>query len=137
MKTRTGKTCRASKPDESDCQAPALPGSNFCFFHDPSSAEKRREAQAQGGRQNRVRTLDPAAPDVKVEDCSDAIALIAATINQVRKGQIDPRVANCVGFLANILIKAVERDKLENRIEQLEALIKIQDTTSDLNIMEK
>jgi hypothetical protein len=136
MKTRglTNKTCSATKTDQSRCRVPALPGSEFCFFHDPSKAEKRREAQAEGGRQNRLKTLEPSVPDVKVEDCGDAISLIALTINQVRKGQIDPRVANSVGFLANILIKAVERDKLETRIERLEELLKLQTPTLDLTV---
>jgi hypothetical protein len=126
MKIFKSKNCSATKRDQSNCQAPALPGSQFCFFHDPAKAEKRRQAQAEGGRQNRMKTLEDSVPEVKVEDCGDAIALISATINQVRKGQIDPRVANSIGFLANILIKALERDKLEARIEQLEALLKVQ-----------
>src|ERR1039458_8517573 len=131
MKTPISKTCNATKWEESKCNAAAIPGSKFCFFHDPSNAEKRREAQAQGGRQNRTKTLESTVPDVKVEDCGDAIALISETINQVRKGQIDPRVANCVGFLANILIKAVEQNKLKTRIEQLEELLKVQTSTTD------
>jgi hypothetical protein len=134
MKASISKTCSATKSDQSKCQAAVIPGSEFCFFHDPSKAEQRREAQSQGGRQNHVKTLEDSAPDVKVEDSGDAIALISETINQVRKGQIDPRVANSVGFLANILIKAVERNKLETRIEQLEALLKVQTPTSDLSI---
>jgi hypothetical protein len=134
MKKRNSKSCSAKKPDQSNCQAPALPGSEFCFFHDPSKSEKRREAQAQGGRQNRIKTLEDSAPNVKVKDCGDAIALLVQTINQVRKGEIDPRVANSVGFLSNILIKAMERDKLETRIEQLEALLKVQTSTFDLTV---
>src|SRR5579863_2678940 len=105
MKTPISRFCSAIKPDQSNCQAPALPGSEFCFFHDPSRAEKRRQAQAQGGSQNRMKTLEDSAPDVKVEDCGDAIALLEQTISQVRRGEIDPRVANSVGFLANILIR--------------------------------
>src|SRR5271169_907888 len=132
MKTTISKTCIATKADQSNCQAAAIPGSGFCYFHDPTKSEKRREAQAQGGRQNRMKTLEDSAPDVKLEDSGDAIALISETINEVRKGKIDPRVANSVGFLANILIKAVERNKLETRIEQLEALLKVQTPTLDL-----
>ena len=103
----------------------------------PIPAEKRKEAQAEGGRQNRIKTLEASTPDVKVGDSGDAIALISQTINQVRKGQIDPRVANSIGFLANILIKAVERDKLETRIERLEALLKVQASTLDLTLTER
>ena len=58
MNTPISKTCSATKQDQSKCQAAAIPGSEFCFFHDPSKAEKRREAQAQGGRQNRMKTLE-------------------------------------------------------------------------------
>jgi hypothetical protein len=131
------KTCNATKSDGSNCQAAALSDSDFCYFHDPTQAQKRKEGQAEGGRQQRLKTLDVTVPDVNVEDCGDAIALISETINQVRKGKIDPRVANSVGFLANILIKAVERNKLEARIEHLESLVKAQSSTSGLNIMEE
>jgi hypothetical protein len=68
MKTPISKTCSATKRDESKCNAAAIPGSEFCFFHDPSNAEERREAQARGGRQNRMKTLESTVPDVKVED---------------------------------------------------------------------
>lgn len=131
MKLPVGKTCSATKLDKSKCQAAARPGSEFCFFHDPAKSEERREAQAQGGRQNRMKALGATAPDVKVEDFGDAIALLVQTISQVRKGEIDPRVANSVGFLANILIKTMAQDKLETRIEQLEALLKVQPKTLD------
>jgi hypothetical protein len=132
MNAPISKTCCATKRDQSNCQAPVRPGSEFCFFHDPSKSEERREAQAQGGRRTRIKTLEATSPDVKVGDCGDAIALLVQTINQVLKGEIDPRVANSVGFLANILMKALEQDKLETRIEQLEALLKVRTSTLDL-----
>ena len=50
--------------------------------------------------------------------------MLSDTINQVRKGQIDPRVANAVGYLSNILIKALEQTEMEKRIEGLEALVR-------------
>jgi hypothetical protein len=116
--------CQAMTADGSSCRAAALAGSDFCYFHDPSNAEERREAQAQGGRQNRMKTLAPDTPDVKLEDTGATVRLLSDTINQVRKGQIDPRVANAVGYLANILVKALEQGDMEKRIEGLEVLIK-------------
>jgi len=71
-----------------------------------------------------MKTLDASAPDINVEDCQDVVRLISETINQVRKGQIDPRVANAVGYLANVLIRAVEQGKMEERLSELEAIIK-------------
>ena len=134
MKTPVSKTCRGTKPDQSNCQALALSGSEFCFFHDPSKAEERREAQARGGQQNRMKTLEATAPAVKVDHCRDATALLVQTINQVRRGEIDPRVANSVGYLANILIKAMGQDVLETRIEQLESALKVQTSTIALSL---
>lgn len=128
-------SCQAMKPDGSCCQAAALPGSGFCFFHDPARAEDRRAAQSFGGSQNRMKTLAADAPDVKVADCRDVVILISQTINQVRKGQVDPRVANAVGYLANILIKAVEQGELEGRLAEVEALVKARVNASpDLNM---
>src|SRR5579862_7671571 len=88
----TEQSCQGIKPDGSQRQAAAIRDSAFCFFHDPSKATERREARAAGGRQNRMKTLDAAASEMKIEDCGDVVALLSETINQVRKGQIDPRV---------------------------------------------
>jgi hypothetical protein len=124
-KPKSGLTeCQAVKPDGSRCRVAALQGSRFCFFHDPAKAADRRAAQSYGGSQNRMKTLDADAPDVKVQDCRDVVALVSDTINQVRKGQLDPRVANAVGYLANVLIKAVEQGELEGRLAGLERLTK-------------
>jgi hypothetical protein len=115
--------CQAMKPDGSRCHAAALPDSDFCFFHDPSKAAERREAHAAGGRQNRMKTLDTTVPDVEIKDCKDVVALLSETINQVRKGQIDPRVANSVGYLANQVVRVLAQDELADRIERLEQLV--------------
>lgn len=123
-KLKAGKrTCQAKTADGSGCQAAALAGSDFCFFHDPDRAADRREANAAGGRRGRMKTLDADADDVRVESCRDVVRLLSDTINQVRKGDLDPRVANAIGYLANVLIRAAEQGDLEKRIEDLEAAV--------------
>src|SRR5580704_4858422 len=131
MSAQISKSCRAVTRGGSKCQVVVLPDSEFCFFHDPSQAAARREAQAEGGRQNRLKTLEATAQDVEIVDSADVIELLIKTINHVRKGQIDPKVANSVGFLANILMKVLEHNHLESRIERLEALLKEQTSTAD------
>ena len=69
-------------------------------------------------------TLPADAPDVKVEDGADVVKLLGATINQVRRGEIDPRVANAVGYLSNIVLSATDQRELENRLAELETLVK-------------
>jgi len=129
------RPCQARKPDGASCQAAALPGSDFCFFHDPDRADERRDAQSFGGSRNRMKTLSADAPDVKIESCQDVVRLISETINQVRRGDLDPRVANAIGYLANVLIKAAEQGDLEKRIEDLEAALKMKGRPSDFPMM--
>jgi len=124
MKPAPQKSCAATKRNGEACQAAALPGSRFCFFHSPGHADARREAQSRGGLANKMATLPADAPDVKVEDGGDVVKLLSATINQVRRGEIDPRVANAVGYLSNIALAATDRRELESQIAELESLVK-------------
>jgi hypothetical protein len=70
-----------------------------------------------------MKTLDSAASDVKIKDCGDVVQLLSETINQVRKGVIDPRVANSVGYLANITVRVFAQNELEDRVAKLEQLL--------------
>jgi hypothetical protein len=56
--------------------------------------------------------------------------LLAETINQVRRGEIDPRISNAVGYLAGILLKAKQQDELEQRLARLESVLASQPVTS-------
>ena len=47
---------------------------------------------------------------------------MSETISQVRRGEIDPKVANSVGYLANIVVKALDYGDLEQRVAALEEL---------------
>jgi hypothetical protein len=48
--------------------------------------------------------------------------LLADSINRLRRGQLDPRVANSMGYLASVLLKALDQ-RLEDRLAHLEAVI--------------
>jgi hypothetical protein len=54
---------------------------------------------------------------------SDVTAALAATINQVRRGELDARIANAAGYLTSVLLKALQGDVLERRLEALEAVL--------------
>jgi hypothetical protein len=47
--------------------------------------------------------------------------LLEETINRVRQGPFDLRAANAIGFLAGILLKALDQ-RLEERLAHLEAV---------------
>jgi hypothetical protein len=119
----TSTRCEAIKPDRSRCEVAALAESEFCFFHDPARAAERRTAQSMGGKGNRMKTLDPRIPDVKIESSEDVTALLSRTINDVLKGNIDPRVANAAAYLANIMMRAIEQNDHEKRLVRIETLL--------------
>lgn len=125
MLSKETTTCRVTKPDGTPCQAPVLPGSEYCFFHDPKKAEERRLAQSHGGKQGRHKVLSDETPDVQIRDCRDILVFIETTINQLRRGEVDPRIANSLGYLLNLSLKAIDQGTTERRLAELEAVIKV------------
>ena len=53
----------------------------------------------------------------------DVANLLGESINQLRRGQLDPRVANAMGYLAGILLRALEQGPMEERLAHLEAIL--------------
>ena len=116
--------CKAMTKAGKECRAPRLSGSDYCFFHDPETCEERRISQSRGGLAKLIRTeLQPVFDDVPVQSAADIVTLLGGTINDVRTGRIDPRIANAVGFLAGVALRAIEQVELEEKITELETAI--------------
>jgi hypothetical protein len=115
--------CSFIKPDGTQCNANAMSGLNYCYTHNPDiSNEEKREAKQRGG-QNRAVAISEPLPLLKIAEPNDAVLLIVDTINRVRAGELDIRVANCLGFLTDKLLKAFEISKLNDRVEIIERVI--------------
>lgn len=110
--------CRFKKNDGSQCEAQAIKGGNLCFSHDPLKADEKHEAVVKGGLSSKKNTLD--LPSVKVKTVADVVNLLEDTVNRVRSGEMEIKVANCFGFLSGHLIKAIELSNLEKRIQFIE-----------------
>lgn len=116
------KRCVYTDPVTNErCKAYHQTDSIFCFMHDPEKAEARAVAVSQGGKSKAfVVNLAP----VKIEKARDVCLFITRTLNEVRKGDLHPQVANSFFYGANILLKAFELSDFERKIEELEALVK-------------
>ena len=116
--------CKKIKPNGEQCRGRAITKSEFCFFHDPSRAKQRHEAQRKGGlnRANpaKVTALPSNTSDAVLSTADDVCRLLSETINQVRKGVLDVRIANSVGYLAGVILKARSQGDLEERIVEIE-----------------
>lgn len=60
---------------------------------------------------------------VKLKTNYDVSRLLAKTINEVRREEIDLDKAAKIGYLANILLRSLEASDLQKRIEELEKRI--------------
>jgi hypothetical protein len=119
------KKCCFSKKDGSECAAQAQSGKDLCIFHDPARANDGRRARRAGGL-TRTRTavvLAPDTPDHPLGSPNDVSAVLADSINRVRRGQLDPRVANAMGYLATVLLRALEQGPIEERLSKLETIL--------------
>ncbi|OFX80143.1 MAG: hypothetical protein A2X20_00330 [Bacteroidetes bacterium GWE2_40_15] len=106
--------------DGTPCNSHPMRGEDFCFFHNPNiSDEEKKAAQARGGKNNGFKQAEPLEP-IKLETIKDVVVLLAETINGVRVGSIDIRVANCLGILSGHLLKAMETSDFERRMIEIE-----------------
>ncbi|MBN2226833.1 MAG: hypothetical protein JW763_05670 [candidate division Zixibacteria bacterium] len=101
-----------------------MTGKDFCFFHNPETADQVKAAGRIGGKNSRdPRNLPADTPDIKIESSDDIMRLLGETISQVRRGQINPKIANSIGYLVSVILKTREQGEFEERIKQLEEMV--------------
>ena len=94
--------------------------SEFCYMHNPKISKRDKNvAQSKGGQANAISVKMPLEP-LKITEAKDVIGLLVETINQVRAGVIEVRLANCLGVLSAHLTRVFEIMDFERRLEDLE-----------------
>lgn len=125
------KACRFIHPDGRACQATPQADSDYCFFHDPAKAVDRRLAQVKGGSQNSLKVLP--SSDLRrwrsgqTPTAADLLGLLADTVDATLTGKIDPKVANAVGYLAGVMLRAVEAETFNERLQAVEEAVGVMD----------
>jgi hypothetical protein len=117
--------CEVRNKDGSICGANAQRGKDVCVFHDPAKEADGRRARRAGGlaRSTSVRVLAADTPAIPLTSCKDVVGLLGESIMQTRRGELDPRVANTIGFLSGVLLKALEQGQVEERLLKVEAAL--------------
>jgi hypothetical protein len=117
--------CRLRKKDGSRCGANAQPSNGLCVFHDPGRASEGRRARRAGGiaRSRGAAVLPSDTPDHPLSNTKEVSAFLADSINQLRRGEIDSRVATGMGYLTTVLLRALEQGPLEERMAKIEAAL--------------
>jgi hypothetical protein len=120
----TGEFCQGVNADGHPCQARRISGSKFRFFHAPEQEQARRAARKAGGLKNKKAVLPRMTPDLQLLSTQDVEKLLAVTINEVRRGEVDSKVANGIGYLSAILVKSLQETEFDSRLTALEAAVK-------------
>lgn len=115
--------CKSHRGNGVQCKLLASPSSDYCFWHDPKRARERKEAQRLGGSRGLLATLPKETPPAEVASADDVLRILGETINHVRRGELHPTVANSIGYLANIILKAKEQADIEDRLKELERVV--------------
>lgn len=117
-----GRKCQFCKKNGVRCDADAQTGKDLCVFHDPAKTEDGQRARRAGGitRSRRAAVLPSDTPDRPLAKSADVSLLLAESINQLRRGQLDPRVANAIGYLASVQLRSFEQGMLEERMAKVE-----------------
>jgi hypothetical protein len=106
--------CSGNKRDGSPCTATVEPPKQYCWWHDPANADKRRRAASKAGKSKPSREL--ASIKTRLSDLAD----------DVLEGRQDRGVAAVASQVLNVYLRAVSvelkaREQLE-LIERLEML---------------
>lgn len=119
------KKCEFKKSNGGRCGADAQIGKSLCVFHDPARAADGRRARKAGGirRSHATAVLPIDTPERSLNNTKEVSVFLADSINQLRRGQIDPRVANGIGYLTTVLLRALEQGPMEERMAKIEAAL--------------
>lgn len=119
------RKCEFKKKNGERCGADVQTGRSLCVFHDPARAADGQRARRAGGvnRSQRAVVLPEDTPEHPLSGPKDVADLLAHSINQLRRGQLDLRIANGIGYLASILLRALEQGPMEERLTELEAIV--------------
>ena len=116
------KKCNYIKTNNEKCNSYPIAGDEHCFFHSEKTVEQRKQAVLAGG-QSLKRNYEN--DEVTLRSTIDIVELIEKTINELRKNKTSTRIANTVGYLAGISLKAIEQSDIEKRMEVIEYALKV------------
>jgi len=114
--------CQAITKAGHPCRAHALKDKKFCLTHDPESKNQMR-VYAQKGGQVKKKIQVHLAPVKFQGDVKEILDLLADTINRVRSNHMPARTANTIGYLANVMIKALEISQFNDRLKEVERIV--------------
>ena len=108
--------CSGIKRDGGRCTATVEPPQEYCWWHDPANADKRRRAASRGGKGGGGREIR----DLKKRISGVVDAVLSGSQDRGRAA-VAIQGLNALRGVLELERKVRELDELEARIEELEA----------------
>lgn len=120
--------CKERKSDGRSCKAQALAGSSLCYFHNPTSATARRDAQSRGGSNgsrdlSRPLAHSPVAsphPEFKTDSLEGIQQLIDFGINEMARGRWHAKNVHASCHAIQMALRVFELRDLKPQLDRIE-----------------
>jgi hypothetical protein len=110
--------CAAIAKSGKPCQGYRWRGGKFCHLHTGNRAQL---LGFKGGKRRARFSMEELADFPAPKSAEDLRDLIGQTIRELRKGHVEPKVANSIAYLAGAMADALELVEYDNRLKRLEA----------------
>jgi hypothetical protein len=112
--------CLGIRKDGSPCQGTPLAGRDYCFAHDESLNERRRQGSIKGGANRSSRARARKQMQDALLSINDIDGLLCRALVQVAAGRMDASVGSSLATISKTLVGIRQAGELEKRLEQLE-----------------
>ena len=113
--------CLAVTKSGNPCGMNPVRGEDYCFTHHPDYAEGCKKAREIGSNTFPRKVLPEAEP-LAMTSATDVLASLSRISTGVLRGEIDVKIANCIGVLMNTALRALDQ-RLEERVAELEVAV--------------
>lgn len=116
--------CQAVTKTGNACSMPPLRGQDYCMAHHPDHQEELKLARQKGAQYRPtavVPHVDSASP-LLMSTSQEVLESISRVATAVMRGELDPRLGNCIGVLLNTALRALDH-RLEDRVAELELAV--------------
>lgn len=115
------RACVYTRADGRQCEAHAIVGREFCYFHEPELAARRKAASSAGGKAYKPAVRSDGL-SLSLRKRSEICKLNEFVANMLLNNEVDHGTANSATQMGNILLRALKLDGEELRIRNLESL---------------
>ncbi len=94
--------------------------SSYCYVHNDAVDEIEKKANRSKGGKSNKHICTVALKDIPINSPTDIPVLLIDTISLIRAGKLETRIGTCIGYLANVLVRAYELYDIAQRMDTIE-----------------